>query len=238
MTIRRRSSIAAGVLWMLSALVHLTTEAVTAAAFAGYSYATNYISDLGIPEVGEYQGRAIDSPLHLVMNVGFVVQGALFLAAACFALRVCAARLGQLLVALAIVYAIGISLVGIVHGSQASDDDGSAIFHVLGAGMAIISGNVVAIAVGFGVVRERPRSPYALTSIALGVIGLFGLAMLQIDAGTTTVDLLPDGVWERIAVYAVTAWQLMTGTVLLARKADGSEARVSPTRDGVTSMQR
>ena len=142
------------------------------------------------------------------------------------------------LVALAIVYAIGISLVGIVHGSQASDDDGSAIFHVLGAGMAIISGNVVAIAVGFGVVRERPRSPYALTSIALGVIGLFGLAMLQIDAGTTTVDLLPDGVWERIAVYAVTAWQLMTGTVLLARKADGSEARVSPTRDGVTSMQR
>ncbi|ROR65802.1 DUF998 domain-containing protein [Agrococcus jenensis] len=238
MTIRRRSSIVAGVLWILSALVHLSTEAVTAAAFTGYSYATNYISDLGIPEVGEYQGRAIDSPLHLVMNVGFVVQGALYLAAVCVVVRACATRERRMLVALAIVYAIGISLVGIVHGSQASDDNGSAIFHVLGAGMAIISGNVVAIAVGIGVARERPRSPYALASIALGAIGLSGLAMLQIDAGTTTIDLLPDGVWERIAVYAVTAWQLMTGTVLLTRKTDGSEARLALTRDRVTSAHR
>ncbi len=235
---RRRSSIAAGVLWMLSALVHLTTEAVTAAAFAGYSYATNYISDLGIPDVGEYQGRAIDSPLHVVMNVGFVVQGALYLAAACIVVRACSTGLGRLLVALAIVYAIGISLVGIVHGSQASDDDGSAIFHVLGAGMAIISGNVVAIAVGVGVSREHPRSPYALASIALGAVGLVGLAMLQVDSATTRVDLLADGVWERIAVYAVTAWQLLTGIVLLTAKADGAVAHPSSSRNEATSAQR
>lgn len=235
---QRRSSIAAGVLWMLSALVHLTTEAVTAAAFAGYSYATNYISDLGIPDVGEYQGRAIDSPLHTVMNVGFVVQGALYLAAACIVVRTCSTGLGRLLVALAIVYAIGISLVGIVHGSQASDDDGSAIFHVLGAGMAIISGNVVAIAVGVGVSREHPRSPYALASIALGVVGLVGLAMLQVDSATTRVDLLADGVWERIAVYAVTAWQLLTCIVLLTAKADGAHAHSSSSRDEATSALR
>lgn len=235
---RRRSSIAAGVLWMLSALVHLTTEAVTAAAFAGYSYATNYISDLGIPDVGEYQGRAIDSPLHVVMNVGFVMQGALYLAAACFALRACATGLGRLLVALAIVYAIGISLVGIVHGSQASDDDGSAIFHVLGAGMAIISGNVVAIAVGIGASREQRRSPYALASIALGVVGLIGLAMLQVDSGTASVDLLADGVWERIAVYAITAWQLCTGIVLLTAKAGGAYAHPSSSRDEAASARR
>lgn len=235
---RRRSSIAAAVLWMLSALVHLTTEAVTAAAFAGYSYATNYISDLGIPDVGEYQGRAIDSPLHVVMNVGFVVQGGLYLAAACIVVRTCSTGLGRLLVALAIVYAIGISLVGTVHGTQASDDDGSAIFHVLGAGMAIISGNVVAIAVGVGVSREHPRSPCALASIALGAVGLIGLAMLQVDSATTRVDLLADGVWERIAVYAVTAWQLLTGIVLFTAKADGADAHSLPSRDEATSAQR
>jgi hypothetical protein len=41
--------------------------------------------------------------------------------------------------------------------------------------------------------------------------------MLQVDTRVPGVDLLPDGVWERASVYAVTAWQLATGLRLLRR---------------------
>ena len=63
-------------------MVYVGTEAIAASAFPGYSYSANYISDLGVPDVAEFQGRAIDSPLSAVMNAGFILQGVLYLVAA------------------------------------------------------------------------------------------------------------------------------------------------------------
>jgi hypothetical membrane protein len=217
-TSRRRLLITAGALWVLTAIVYLTAEAVTAAAFPGYSYAHNYISDLGIPEVGAYDGREIDSPLHVVMNTAFVIQGLLFLTAAVLAVRASAGRWRRPFVGLAAAYAVGVTLVGLVHGSQASADDGSAVFHVVGAALAIIGGNLAAIVAGVGA-RATAPSIYSPISIMLGAVGLIALVMLRVDAGTTSIDLLPDGTWERIAVYTVTAWELLTGVVLLRRAA-------------------
>jgi hypothetical membrane protein len=215
-TSRRRLLTTAGSLWILAALVYLAAEAVTAAAFPGYSYADNYISDLGIPEVGDYEGRPIDSPLHAVMNAAFVIQGLLYLAAAVLAVLAYRARSRWLFVGLAAAYALGVALVGLVHGSPANAENGSAVFHVVGAGLAIIGGNLAAIVAGAGVRRHAP-SAYPTISIALGAVGLLGLVMLRIDASTTGIDLLPDGTWERIAVYTVTVWQLLTGVLLLRR---------------------
>jgi hypothetical membrane protein len=217
-TSRRRLLTTAGLLWVLSALVYLTAEAVTAAAFPGYSYADNYISDLGIPEVGAYQGRMIDSPLHAVMNTGFVVQGLLYLAAAVLAVRASAGRSRWVFLGLATAYAVGVTLVGLIHGSAASDENGTAVFHVAGAGLAIIGGNLASIIAGVGA-RKRAPTAYSLISITLGAVGLIGLVMLRVDAATTSIDILADGTWERIAVYTVTAWQLLTGVLLMRRPA-------------------
>lgn len=226
----RRTPTLAGALWIAAAVVYLLAEAVTASAFPGYSYASNYISDLGIPEVGSYQGRAIDSPLHPVMNTAFVASGALFLAAAASAARAGVLHPRRPLLGLAVVYAVGISLVGLVHGSQASADDGTGVLHVIGAALAIVGGNVLAIVAGVasrraarrGIGRPSARpgrlaSVYPLLSIGLGVLGLVGLLGLELDSGSPSVDLLPEGIWERIAVYTVTAWQLLTGILLLTR---------------------
>ncbi len=60
-----------GAIWIIGPLWCLATEAITASAFPGYSYARNDISDLGVPERGVLQGRVLDSPLHAVMNAGF-----------------------------------------------------------------------------------------------------------------------------------------------------------------------
>ncbi|KZX19973.1 DUF998 domain-containing protein [Rathayibacter tanaceti] len=205
-----------GVLWIVSALAYLLAEAVAASAFPGYSYAQNYISDLGVPEVGVFEGRIIDSPLHAVMNVGFLVQGALYLAAAVATVR--AFGRGRLFLALAVVYAVGIALVGLVHGSSASAESGVGGLHVLGAGLAIVSGNAASIVAGVSARRGRPPWASARLGVVLGIVGLLGLLLLQVDSRVAGVDLLPDGAWERLAVYAVTIWQLATGARLLLRQ--------------------
>ena len=53
-----------------------------------YSYAHNYVSDLGVPVCGTiFDGRSVCSPLHALMNGDFVLQGVLFFAAALAAAR-------------------------------------------------------------------------------------------------------------------------------------------------------
>jgi hypothetical membrane protein len=214
---------AAGVAWIAAAAVYVATEAVAASAFPGYSYAANYISDLGIPEVGEHQGRAIDSPLAAVMNAGFVLQGVLYLLAAAIATRALRDGPRRAFLALAALHAVGIIVVGLVHGSAASDASGIGWLHVAGAGLAIVSGNVASIVAGLGSRRLGAPRAFRVASAALGVVGLIALALLQTLGGSTI-----DGIWERGSVYAVTAWELTTGaTVLVAVHRARSAARAA-----------
>jgi hypothetical membrane protein len=226
----RRAFAAAGAVWIAAAVVYLVAEVVTAAAFPGYSYATNYISDLGVPEVGTFQGRAIDSPRHRVMNAAFVVSGILYLVAAMIAVRASTSGPRKTFLVFAAVYAIGISLVGLFHGSQESADNGLAALHVGGAGMAIIGGNLAVITAGVSARRSShrslPASLYAPASVALGAIGLVSLLMLQIDSSSTAITLLADGTWERLAVYPVTAWQLLTGVAAIVGSRSPGRARL------------
>lgn len=214
------------VLWVIAGVVYLAAEAISAFAFPGYSYATNYISDLGVQDVGTFQGRAIDSPLHVVMNTAFILHGVLFAAAALFTVRRTAwrPRTRRWFVALALVHGIGIILVGVFSGSQTNVDNGLAAFHVVGAGMAIIAGNLAVIVAGFALLRERPRW-LGTASVALGIVGLIGLVGLLVDSNSTVIDLLPDGVWERAAVYSIIAWELLAGTTALATRGRGARRR-------------
>jgi hypothetical membrane protein len=204
-------------------------EGVTAGAFPGYSYATNYISDLGIPQIGSFQGRTIDSPLHDVMNATFIGQGVLFALAgviAAHAFRVGPWRVFSLL---AVIHGVGLTLVGLIHGSEASVANGTAIFHVVGAGMAIVGANAAAILVGARGSRLGAPRAYCAASIVLGILGLISLAMLQIDSGSAVVNIAPDGVWERASVYTLIAWELMTGIALLC-------ASIKKLRAGTTAV--
>lgn len=202
-----------GALWTVAGVGWLVGEAVSASAFPGYSYATNYISDLGVPNVGPFQGRAIDSPLHVLMNTTFIGQGILFGVAAVLAVVVfrAASRRARVTTAvLAVVHLVGMVLVGSFHGSQTSTDGGTIVFHVLGAAAAITTGNLVAITVGIG--SRALRAPVAYR---IGIVGLVSLVMLVVDSSATVVDVFPDGVWERASVYTIVAWELVTGITLL-----------------------
>lgn len=220
--VRPRFLVVPAALWLLAGVSWLSGEAVSASAFPGYDYATNYISDLGVAQVGSFQGRAIDSPLHALMNATFVTQGVCFAVAGVVVAVACTGVARRAVVTVgvvAVVHGVGLALVGTFHGSQGSVDDGTIVFHVLGAAAAIIGGNVVAIVAGAGSSAVGAPRAYRLTSVALGTAGLVALVMLVVDSGSSVIDLLPDGVWERGAVYTVIAWELLSAVVVLTRLA-------------------
>ncbi|MWJ12010.1 DUF998 domain-containing protein [Clavibacter michiganensis] len=211
---------AAGIAWIAAAVVYVGTEAIAASAFPGYSYSANYISDLGVPDVAVFQGRAIDSPLSALMNAGFILQGVLYLVAAVIATRALRAGPRRAFLALAAVHAVGITVVGLIHGSASSAASGIGWMHVVGAGMAIIAANAASIVAGLGSGRVGAARAFRVASVALGAVGLIALALLQTLGGSDV-----DGVWERGSVYTVTAWELMAGVTVLvaaARRRRGS----------------
>ena len=55
----------AGTLWLFAGILYLTCEAIAAASFSGYSYAYNYISDLGVP-----YNALIETPIADLNNAG------------------------------------------------------------------------------------------------------------------------------------------------------------------------
>ena len=159
---------AAGV-WIGCGLGYLTAEAAAAAAIPGYSYAVQYISDLGIPG---------HSPLAGWMNVAFVTQGAGFILAAALMFTTVRRTAGTTAcLVLGVLYGIGSAVVGLVHGGG----DGAAhVTHIAGATAAIVAGNLGLI--GVGAVLLKRRRILGVASAALGAAGLMS-AVLLIRAG-------------------------------------------------------
>src|SRR3954469_19518592 len=105
--------------FLLGPVVYLAAEAITAAAWnsPSYSYAQNWISDLGSATSGVFQGRELNSPLHVVMNTGFIVQGLLVGVAIVLLSRTIDGRTRRFTSVMGVVIAIGYILVGTFHGS-------------------------------------------------------------------------------------------------------------------------
>ena len=150
-------------LWLVGAAVYLICEAVAAARLPGYSYTADYISDLGVSAV---------------MNVGaFATHGVLFLAGAVVLTRTCSTEgwAGWAFLLAAAANAVG-NIVVATFRSGAVDSSGHAHWHVVGAGMAIVGGNVAVIIAGLGSRRLGASRSYRLVSVAIGVVGLACLA--------------------------------------------------------------
>jgi hypothetical membrane protein len=113
---------AAALILISAALEYVVTEAITAAAWKTpvYSYASNWISDLGATDCSTFQGREVCSTLHDVMNTGFIVQGVLFLIASILLLQLFSGASRYVSLVLALIYSIGFILVGSFHGSTAA----------------------------------------------------------------------------------------------------------------------
>ncbi|MFE3502680.1 DUF998 domain-containing protein [Kitasatospora sp. NPDC059160] len=202
---------------VVAAVQYVVAEAIAASAWRDpvYDYAHNFISDLGVPSCGGVlQGRTICSPLNAVMNAGFIAQGLLFVAAALVLQHLLPGWLRWAYLVLAVVHGVGIVLVGLVHGSPEADRDGSMAWHGLGAGMAIIGGNLLAVVVGGHLVRSgRARWP-GRAVLGCGAVGLVCAVVLLTMMPTDPVPYHA-AVFERGSVYSITAAELIAGATVL-----------------------
>ncbi len=211
---RQVSIRAAALAWGAAAVTYVASEAIAATAFSpAYSYAENYISDLGVPACGTlFAGRAICSPLHTLMNADFVLQGLLFLGAGIAAARALSGLARWPLLACAALNGIGIILVGLFPETSAVKG-----LHGLGALLAIVFGNATGFVSAFAFRGLGLPRVHRVVSLTLPLLAAFAFAMLIAARGRDTPLLVPDGIWERISVYTITAWELVTAWCLLAR---------------------
>jgi hypothetical membrane protein len=197
------------VVLVVNAVQWVIAEAVTAAAWTDppYSYATNYISDLGVPDCGtQFQGRDICSPSHQLMNASFIAEGILFAAAVVLLSGLVTGRVRRVVIALGIAHGVGMVLVGLFHGSQDGPDSGLVI-HVAGAAVGILCANTLAIMAGS--LRSLGLPPaYRVFSITVGSLGLLSEAFVGMSTSTA-------GVFERGGVYSWLLWSVVTGGLLL-----------------------
>jgi hypothetical membrane protein len=194
-------------LWIVAAVGYLTLEAVAAASFSpSYSYARNYISDLGLPSGTLVRGQVIDSPRADLMHAAFYLQGGLFLLGALLLVGIRDNGRARIFLGAVAVNAFGNTVIGMVHSGRV---------HVAGALLAIVGGNA-AIWLGSATIELAAGQPwYRGVSKCLAALGLSSFVMLTINSATTKTVLLPDGIWERVSVYSITVWQLLTGVCVL-----------------------
>jgi hypothetical membrane protein len=217
---------------IVAALYYVTAEAVTAASWKNppYDYAHNFISDLGVPSCGGVlDGRTICSPLHTVMNTGFILQGALFIVAAALLSGLLPGRLRPAYLILAAVHGVGVIIVGLIHGSPESAADGMMHWHGTGAAMAIVCGNAVTLVIGTHLLRSGRARRLGLVEILIGAIGLVSVLVLLTMEGTSPVPFYA-AVFERGSVYPITVAELVMGVALLVSpRSRGGTKAVKPT---------
>lgn len=215
-SIRANSTTTLAALWLTAALVFFISEAIAAASIAAphsYSYASDYISQLGDPGW---------TPLAVVMNVGFSVQGVLFLVGAVLAARASATGRRRLFLVLAALYAPGTILVAAVPFGAGTPAGNLAGLHWLGALLAIFGGNAAIVAgssVVAGMVEVRW---YRKASVVLAILGFVSFLILGQPAARPTL-----GIWERGSVYSVMLWQTISAVLLLTRRRAASPPTVA-----------
>ncbi len=212
-TLNKNMIKASGLMFIIAPLFFLIVEFV-ASRFWGnpaYSYISNYISDLGVPVQTMFQGRQINSPLSSVMNFGFVMYANLFVIGNVLIFHALSknGRIPRLV--LNSLYSLGIIFVGIFPGY----DWPGLPMHVIGAFLVIVIGNIGIIMTGTLLNKTFKRKNYSIISMLLGILGLLGLVLVTVAA---SAGMSVQGLCERIAVYPMLVWSLLTGLMLFTNK--------------------
>jgi hypothetical protein len=201
--------VAAG-LWIIAAIGYLVAEKVAAANIDGhYSYIHHYISVLGVPAWGRFA---------YLMNGAFYVQGALLFVGAVLVTR-SVGRRGFFFLLFTAVTAVGFFLVATVHGGSPLAAGDGMQFHQGGALLAFIGGNAAIVAGSSIVARAADaRWWYRGLSLLLAAAG-FAFFLMLANYNVWGDKVAPVGIVERMPVYTILAWQIVSAVVLLARPA-------------------
>ena len=203
-------------LFILNGIIYLLGEFIAAIGTGfplGEVYSKHFISSLGVYPYLVVDGVPNEfSKLALLMNIDFVVTGIGFLIAYYLLIfkKVRVRKLGTLLILTPLIFAIGSVFVGLYQGGVPSEDG----LHGLGARLSFLGGNFTALFSGIALFKENKK--YAVISILLGIIGLISAGFMNNAINNSLSEFV--AIYERMTVYPITLWQLMTGIVYLKKK--------------------
>ncbi|MFC4560512.1 DUF998 domain-containing protein [Nocardiopsis mangrovi] len=206
----RRTRIGA-LLWVLSSIQFFAAHLIVQSAWPRpYSWALNNVSDLGAVTCStagaEPHVRYVCSPLHDVMNVSFLVQGAMLIAGAVllpalWRRRAIIAWAGGALLCL---QGAGWLVVGLAPADAHEDP------HSLGA-LLVAAGNIGLIVTAVGATRGALRD-VRISALLAGTVGCAATWLFATDS-----DLgLGLGAMERLWLFPVQVWIAYAGIRLLA----------------------
>ena len=200
-------------IFLINGLFYLTGEYI-AAIGTGYSlkevYLRNFISSLGVYPNLIVEGVPVGfSKLAIIMNIDFIVTGIGFLVAYYFLIfRMLKSKKYSLLYLITpVLFAVGSVLVGVYQGGVPSEDG----LHGLGARLSFLGGNLTLIISGVSLFKNRKG--YSIVSIILGFIGLISASFMNNALTNNLTEVV--AIYERLTVYPITIWQLMTGLTFL-----------------------
>ena len=190
-------------IFFINGLFYLTGEYV-AALGTGYSlkevYLRNFISSLGV-----YPNLIVEGVPVGFSKLDFIVTGIGFLVAYYFLIfkMLKSKKYSLLYLITPVLFAVGSVLVGVYQGGVPSEDG----LHGLGARLSFLGGNLTLIISGVSLFKNRKG--YSIVSIILGLIGLISASFMN-NALTNNLSEVV-AIYERLTVYPITIWQLMTG---------------------------
>ncbi|BDB39749.1 MULTISPECIES: DUF998 domain-containing protein [Mycobacterium] len=178
-------------MWLIGVAGFLLLEAAAARGYQPhYSYADNYISELGA-----------HGPLTYLMHLGFYLQGVAYLLGAVLVSGSFRRSTTRVFLALAAANAVGNTLVGAFPGGG---------LHGIGAALALTAGNAATLAGSSAIAPARRRGGYRVVSKVIAVLGFICLSVFAVGAAGGSMHISAIGVWERGSVYAIFLWQLWT----------------------------
>jgi hypothetical membrane protein len=192
--------------WLLSFQYFIIQKVVASQWEFPFRPAHNTISDLGNTACGFYRGNLVCSPLYGLMNTSFLIQGFLMIVGAVCIARGLAARgllrLGLLGILLA---GVGSIIVGCFPENTVRD------YHILGAGLTFILGNVGLILLGLRLPVAR-RVHWLI--VASGIIALICLVLFVTHHSLG----LGSGTIERLTDYPQIIWLIILGGYWLIKR--------------------
>jgi hypothetical membrane protein len=201
-----------GALLLIATSEFFLAQIIAQLAWPGYSVSQFDISALGVTECGPYTNGAggltfyACSPLHVVMNAGFILLGGLTIAGVVLTRTIWPrGRLIRVGVALVVVSGLG----GILSGLFPANVNFG--LHVFGALLNFLTASIGLLLLGIAVRKRNPRR--AAWSLALGAITIVGLVL---DSNQIFLSLGPGGM-ERVIGYPSVVWAIGLGAALLVR---------------------
>jgi hypothetical membrane protein len=182
--------------WIACIQFFVAEQVVCRAWTLPYSFATNYVSDLG----ADVCSATVCSPWHALMNASFVLQGALIAGGAALAWRQWRSvqRIGLALLGFC---GAGVIVVGFV------PENADPALHNIAAATHFLGGGFGMIAVGVTM-----RGWFRWMSVIAGVVVVAAVVDLGQGGGALGREI-GIGALERIGAYGITGWMVALGAL-------------------------